>query len=73
MNEEPTELSRAVRAIAHGDVNGPTGLEMLAIAVGGEGAKTSLAEVVRDGLHEVAESLHAVAEAIRETRDRDVG
>lgn len=52
MNDEQVDgLIRAVRAIAHGNTNAPSGLEMLAMAVGG-----------RDG--SVAESLDGIAHSI---------
>lgn len=61
------ELTAALRAIAHGGIEGPGGLEALAVAVAGRGlerplsvavesALLAIADAVRDGLTEVADA-----------------
>ena len=50
-------LAVAVTRVSHGDINGPTGIEMLSIAVNGAGAigHDAVTTAIRDGFHEVAE------------------
>lgn len=62
-------LVHAVERIAAGDVHGPGGLEGLGIAIAGEGLETPLASAVSDGLSELAESVHHLAEALAPLRD----
>jgi hypothetical protein len=50
-------LGRATRAIAHGDVDGPGGLEGLTMALSGAGEKIS---------PRIAEALDAIAAALEE-------
>jgi hypothetical protein len=63
-------LARAVQAVAHGEKSGPTGLEALAIAVGGEHYEGPLGPAIQAGLADVAgairEGLADIAQAIRE-------
>lgn len=65
------QIVGAIHAIAHGTVDGPGGLEGLAMAIGsqGVGGGTGLAEAVKDGMREIAEAnergLNEVANAIR--------
>lgn len=54
------EHVRATRAIAHGDVNGATGLEGLAMAIAGTGLKHPLSGAIDD----VGSALVTIASAI---------
>lgn len=58
-----TRHSAAVRLIAHGTNNGPTGLEMLSMALTGEGCHGSLKETLDENLGAIGSALTAVAEA----------
>jgi hypothetical protein len=70
---EAKELTDAVRSISHGDVNGPTGLEMLSMAVSGDGLKAPLSGAISDGLHAIAEAIREglgeIAEAVRKSEE----
>jgi hypothetical protein len=63
-------LADVVRTVSHG-ASTPMGLEMLSMAISGEGpaGHDSLASAVRDGLHEIAQAqsdgLESIANAIR--------
>ena len=59
-------LTSAVRAISHGGIDGPTGLEALGMDLVGEGrpGHDSLAAAIRDAGESIGNGLHAVAEAI---------
>jgi hypothetical protein len=61
-------LASAVRAIAHGGVDGPAGLEALGMDLVGSGrpGHDSLASAIRDAGESVEAGLRAVAEAIAE-------
>lgn len=60
-------LAGAVRAIAHGDVSGPAGLEALTMALTGPGGEEgNLARAISDAGISVKEGLESIAEAIRE-------
>lgn len=50
-------LATAVLRVSHGDVNGPTGLEMLSVAMTGPGASghDSVTSAIRDGFSQLAE------------------
>lgn len=72
MNEDETkELIDAIRSISHGGGTGATGLEMLSMAVSGDGLKAPLSGAVSDGLHDIAdairEGLSEIAEAVRKS------
>lgn len=54
------DLSRSVLRISHGDVSGPTGLEGLAMAIGGRGLRCSL----RESVEELASAAREIAEAV---------
>jgi hypothetical protein len=82
-DEQVKELITAIRRIAHGGQDGPTGLEMLAMAIGGEGpgwgglpsaisgSGEATAEALQEGLSEVARAIEnagsQIAAAIRDT------
>jgi hypothetical protein len=70
---EDKELTDAIRSISHGGVNGPTGLEMLSMAVSGDGLKAPLSGAISDGLRDIAgairEGLGDIAEAVRKSQD----
>jgi hypothetical protein len=65
-----SELVSAVRAIAHGPVSGPTGLEAVCMALAGEGpiGHNSLAAAIREAGEAVERGLCAVAEALEARR-----
>ena len=72
MNEEEIrELTDAIRSISHGGGSGATGLEMLSMAVSGDGLKAPLSGAISDGLHDIAEAiregLSEIAEAVRKS------
>lgn len=50
-------LTVAVTSVSHGDVHGPTGLEMLSMAISGPGVAghDPVTSAIRDGFHELAE------------------
>lgn len=57
MSEEQfDQLVSSIRAIAHGDVHGPGGLEYLAMVLG-ESGDGSVAEALRDGLGDIADAI----------------
>jgi hypothetical protein len=69
--EQFDELVSAVRAIAHGSLSGPTGLEMLAMSFAGEGLRTpigpaleSLATAVREHAEAVTNAAETIVSAI---------
>lgn len=71
--DEFERLSTAIRSISHGGVEGPTGLEALAMSIGGEGPYKSglageiaaLGTAVRECGQEIRYGLEAIAAAIR--------
>lgn len=72
MNEEEIrELTDAIRSISHGGGSGATGLEMLSMAVSGDGLKAPLSGAISDGLHDIAEAIREglaeIAEAVRKS------
>lgn len=66
------DLARAIHSIARGGVEGPGGLEALAMAFGMP--NDDMATAVRQGLDGVGvalrEGLNEIAEAIRELKDK---
>ena len=58
-------LSEAVRAVAHGGTDQPTGLEALAMAIAGEGRRTPISEAVTNAGDEIASAVRELAEAVR--------
>jgi hypothetical protein len=84
-DEQAKELITAIRRIAYGGQDGPTGLEMLAMAIGSEGpgwgglpsaisgSGDAVAEALREGLSEIARAIESAgsqaAAAIRDTRE----
>lgn len=72
MDEDETkELIDAIRSISHGGGSGATGLEMLSMAVSGDGSKAPLSGAISDGLHDIAEAIREglgeIAEAVRKS------
>jgi hypothetical protein len=65
-------LASAVRSISHGDVHGPTGLEMLTMAICGDGSfgHDSVVQAIRDAGQSIENGLRAVASAITEESAR---
>jgi hypothetical protein len=65
-------LADATRNISHGGVNGPTGLEMLGMAIAGEGFSNPPGEAIANGLDRVAAAIEnglgQIAEAISELK-----
>jgi len=63
---ELRSLTSAVRAIAHGGIEGPTDLEALDMDLVGEGrpGHDCLTAAIRDAGESIGSGLHAVAEAI---------
>lgn len=64
LTKKVDSLTRALRAIAHGDQGGATGLEMLAIAMAGDGLTNPVGKAIRDGLSEVAEAMQEGLERV---------
>ena len=56
-------ITSAIRSISHGGVNGPTGLEMLSIAINGEGqpGRNPVSDAISGGLGEIAEAIREAA------------
>jgi hypothetical protein len=72
-NEQINQIARAIRLISHGESQ-PAGLEMLSMAIAGEGCHNSLAgaiqhhaEVTEHAAEQIAGGLYAIAEAIKST------
>ena len=71
MNQEQIDqLTKSIRLIAHGEAQ-PSGLEMLSMAIAGEGCYYSLAgaianhsEVTEHAAEQIASGLQAIANAI---------
>jgi len=70
--DQVEELTAAIRRISYGGDWGPAGLEMLAMAMSGDGlvspvgpALDNLGSSINEGLLEVACSLNNIAEAIK--------
>lgn len=59
------EHAKATRAIAHGDVSGPSGLEGLAMAIAGAGLGTPLAQ----SLSGIADSVSEIATVLEASND----
>lgn len=57
-------LAAAIESIAHGDVNGPGGLEGLTMAFSDGVPNNSAIASIGEGLQRVAESLDGIAAAI---------
>lgn len=65
MNEQTAQaLVSAIRSISHGDISGPTGLEMLSMSISGDGTSAPLAPAVEAVGTAIAEGLHAIANSI---------
>jgi hypothetical protein len=65
MNDETAlSLIAAIRSISHGGTSGPTGLEMLSMAISGERNAAPLGSAIQSAGSEVAEGLNAIAAAI---------
>lgn len=62
--DELTAIASAVRAIAHGDVYAPGGLEALAMSISGPGFGHSLAESIDNLAAVLDEGLTRLADAI---------
>ena len=74
------EIVSAIRSISHGGTSGPEGLEMLAMAVSGEGLHSSLkeavesiassvehcAEFLQPDLNDIAAGLNNIASALKD-------
>jgi len=64
-------IAGAIRSVSHGGVSGPEGLEMVAMALSGEGPRqplgTALADVAH-GLCAIADSIDRLTEAIIEKK-----
>lgn len=69
-HRDMVELTAAVRAIAHGDVNGPGGLEALAMALtDGPPGQDNLAQAIRDAGESIERGLLALADVLAERKD----
>jgi hypothetical protein len=55
-----SELATAVRRVAHGDLNGPTGLELVAMALAERGEPS-----VSNALTQIAVAISDLADAVR--------
>lgn len=64
-DEKWEQLITVLHEIAGGRLHGPSGLEGLAISLGGKGLSSSVA----DGLHAVAEAIGDLANAVRESKE----
>lgn len=62
--EAIASLTSAVRSIAHGGVDGPGGLEALAMTVSGDCFNDSPTSAIREAGAEIAGALTAIAEAL---------
>ncbi len=62
-SKDAQAIASAIRNIAHGDVHGPDGLELISMALAGEGlaGHDSVAQALRDGLHEIAQAIRDVS------------
>lgn len=77
-NDQVERLATAIRRIACGDLHGPTGLELLAIAIAGKGDGT-LADAVSAGFSDIAAAVERaieragseIAEALRDGSSRE--
>lgn len=67
IDDQLSALVRAIRSISHGEINGPTGLEMLSMALAGEGLGDNLSQAIRSAGESIGNGLHAIAEAIGQT------
>lgn len=72
--EQIDQITKAIRLISHGESQ-PAGLEMLSMAIAGDGCYYSLAgaianhaEVTEHAAEQIASGLHAIAQAISETK-----
>lgn len=74
--EKLDDLTNAIYRIACGDVNGPTGLELVSMSLSNDSvsAGVSVSKAIADGLSDIAdaqrEGLRAIADAITATRTR---
>lgn len=57
-------LSYSLLRISHGTTSGPTGLEMLSMAISGEGIGVPPGPAIREGADGIANGLSEVAQAI---------
>jgi len=63
-------LVKAVRSISHGDVSGPTGLEMLGMAVAGGGLGHPLGDAIIQAGETISDAINNLADAIRESKSK---
>jgi len=56
-SEDAVLIAAAIRNIAHGGVNGPDGLEAVAMALSGHGFDDNIASAIRYGFDEVASAI----------------
>jgi hypothetical protein len=71
-DDQCERLILAITKIAHGDVNGPTGLEGLAMALSGQGLSGSIAGSLSEiacAISELAESVDRVASVLRDSAE----
>lgn len=63
------DIAHGLHRIAYGTVNGPTGLELVAMALAGNSSEENLAGAVRDGFDSLAgavrDGFDSLAEAVR--------
>jgi hypothetical protein len=74
-DEQVDKIVEAIRRLSYGSQSGPTGMESVAMAIGGEGAPgadgglkaglESISTSIRDGSSEIADALVQVADALR--------
>ena len=71
--DQINQIAKAIRMISHGESQ-PAGLEMLSMAIAGEGCNSSLtgailhhAEVTEHAAEQISGGLYAIAEAIKST------
>lgn len=63
-----SEICRAISRIASGSTSGPDGLELVGMALAGEGQPGFSS--VAGSLESIAQSIDGLAEAIREAREK---
>jgi len=61
------KISYNISKIAHGPTSGPTGLEMLAMSIGGEGNNYPLGKAVEESIGELSRSISDSADTIAES------
>jgi len=60
-----SQITQAIRSIAHGTISGPGGLEGLGMAIAGDGLRLPLSE----SINRVAESIESVGRALDRIAD----